>query len=77
MCLGIYTAIKETNFIDVFLFIIIIVYFALASGPFSVDPRYRAPIMPFIILLSCYGIVELHIRFNEYKIKRMTTMSKI
>ena len=77
MCFGIYTAIKETKFINVFLFIMIIVYFAIATGPSGFSPRYRAPIMPFIILLSCYGIVKLHIRFNEYKTKRMITMSKI
>ncbi len=78
MCFGIYTAIKERKFIDVSLFIMIIVYFALATGPFGFSPRYRAPIMPYIILLSSYGIVQLHIRFNEYKTKRMTTtMSKI
>jgi hypothetical protein len=75
MCFGIYTAIKKKKFIDVFFFIIIIVYFALASGRFGVDPRYRAPIMPCIILLSGYGIVKLRMRFNEYKTKKMTTMS--
>jgi hypothetical protein len=42
------------------LFISAITYFAIATGPVSFTIRYRLPIMPFMILFSCYGMIHLH-----------------
>lgn len=67
MCFGIYVAIRKNKFIEIILFISIIMYFAIAVGSVLPTERYRVPIMPYIILLSCYGIIQLHERFREYK----------
>ncbi len=67
MCFGIYAAIREKNFLKIALFISIIAYFVIATGPVSFTERYRLPIMPYIILLSGYGINQLRRRFREYK----------
>lgn len=67
MCFGIYAAIREKKFLKIALFISIIAYFAIATGPVSFTERYRLPIMPYIILLSGYGMNQLQRRFREYK----------
>ncbi len=58
ICVGVYRAVKENEVISILLFILIIVYFALVSAPVAYE-RYRVPIMPYIVLLSSYGIVQL------------------
>lgn len=48
-----------------------IIYFAVATGTVAYE-RYRVPIMPYIIILSCYGIIQLQRRFREYRTRRKT-----
>jgi 4-amino-4-deoxy-L-arabinose transferase-like glycosyltransferase len=55
------------------LLICVIIYFAMAAGSFTVTERYRVPIMPFVILLSCRGLVGLQQAWSERaKRRRMT-----
>jgi hypothetical protein len=58
MFLGIGAALKNKQFLQLILFFTIIIYFAVATGPAGFDVRYRMPIMPFIIVLSCYGMIK-------------------
>ncbi len=58
MLLGIYVGLKKKKWLPIILFLSIIIYFALATGPAGFDVRYRIPIMPFMILLSCYGMTR-------------------
>ena len=62
---GIYASIEKNEFLQIILFISVIVYIAIATGPVSFDMRYRMPIMPYIILISSYGVMQLKIRFQE------------
>jgi len=70
MFFGIYASISSNKFIEVTLLISIILYFAIAAGPFARTDRYRVPIMPYIILLSSYGTMQIKKIFEEYKIRR-------
>jgi hypothetical protein len=69
MFFGIYAAINRNKVIEVTLLISIILYFAIAAGPFTRTDRYRVPIMPYIILLSSYGTMQIKKIFEEYKIR--------
>jgi len=71
MFIGVFTAIKERKLSEVLLFVYTIIYFAVATGTVAYE-RYRVPVMPYIIILSCYGIIQLQRRFREYKIRRKT-----
>jgi len=74
MCFGIYTSIRKKEFAKIVLFVFVIAYFALASfgviadlsGYNDVKLRVRVPIMPYIILLSCYGMTELRDRWKHF-----------
>lgn len=69
MCFGIYMSIREKKFLkEIILFIFIIAYFTIATGPIAYCSRYRTPIMPYIILLSCYGIIQLQRRLSKMHI---------
>ena len=59
MCIGAYYAIKQKKTLEILLLLTIIAYFSLASAPLPSSPRYRMPIMPFIIILSCYGLTYI------------------
>lgn len=65
MFFGIYVAIKKINITYIVLFISIILYFAIAAGPFGYNSRYRVPIMPYILLLSSYGSIQLQGIFRK------------
>jgi len=59
MSLGVYLAVKQKKTTEILLLLTIVAYFVLASAPLPPNPRYRMPIMPFIIILSCYGLSNL------------------
>jgi hypothetical protein len=69
MFFGIYAAISSNKFTEVTLLISIILYFAIAAGPFARTDRYRVPIMPYVILLSSYGTMHIKKIYEEYKIR--------
>lgn len=60
MGVGVYKAIREKKWKGLFLIIIVIMYFTIPSVSIAITQRYRVPIMPFVILLSSYGIGFLH-----------------
>lgn len=66
VCFGIYNAIRKKKFKEVVLFVSVIVYFVIASAGQASTYRanYRIPIMPYMIILSCYGMKELIHRFR-------------
>jgi len=71
MILGLVYAIKENKCMPIVLLLSAIVYFAIATSPvLYISARYRTPIMPYIILLSSYGITQLYKTFKEYKAKK-------
>jgi 4-amino-4-deoxy-L-arabinose transferase-like glycosyltransferase len=56
ICCGVFMAIRTKNLNKIVLYILIIAYFTIASASFAYAARYRVPIMPYIIILACYGI---------------------
>ncbi|MBI4698328.1 MAG: transposase, partial [Nitrospirae bacterium] len=74
MCFGIYSAVRKEEFQKIVLFISVILFFVMASsGPViaeSAKPRYRVTIMPFVVMLSSYGTMELIKRFKGPAIER-------
>jgi 4-amino-4-deoxy-L-arabinose transferase-like glycosyltransferase len=69
MCFGIYSCMRENKLMVMTLFLSIIIYFTIATGPVaSYSERYRVPIMPYIILLSCYGVTRLFTKMKKWNI---------
>ncbi|HDH13032.1 MAG TPA: hypothetical protein ENG83_12685 [Nitrospirae bacterium] len=67
-CYGIYVSLRKKEFIKIVLFISVILLCTLpAVARFSstVAPRYRIPIIPYLIILSCYGLAALKCRFRK------------
>lgn len=67
-CYGIYASIRKKEFTKLVLFITTILYFiipSVARFSESMAPRYRAPTIPFLVILSCYGMAELKCRFRK------------
>ncbi len=59
---GIYAAIRERKFMEIVLFVSVILYFVIASvGAFTEaqNPRQKVPTIPYLIILSCYGMRAL------------------
>lgn len=69
MCCGIYMSIRKEGFLAIVLFLSILAYFVIATGAIGHDGRYRAPIMPYIILLASYGIIQIQERRRKYKVE--------
>ena len=69
-CFGIYAAIRKKEFIKIVLFVSVVAYFVIASSGHTfhaaVHGRIRLPIIPYLIILSCYGMTELTHRFKKY-----------
>lgn len=63
MIMGIYTSIKRSELRKVTALVVVIVYFAMATGS-AFHARFRVPILPYVILLSSYGLVH---RFRLHK----------
>jgi fatty acid desaturase len=57
MVMGIYSSIKRKELRIVTVFLVVIVYFAIATGA-AFGARFRVPILPYLILLSSYGLVH-------------------
>jgi hypothetical protein len=66
---GFFAAIKE-NRAGAFLLLSVIFYFAFASAPFTATERYRLPIMPAVILLSCRGLAKMQKAWNGRKVRK-------
>ncbi len=68
---GIYFALKKKEFEKIVLFVFIFLYFLMASsGPSAtevINPRHKIPIIPYLIILSCYGLTELMSRLCSRK----------
>jgi hypothetical protein len=75
MCFGIYSAVCKKEFLKILVFVSVIIYFVLVSsgvvadihGYMAINARYRVPIMPYVVLLSCYGMTVLRNRFKKSK----------
>jgi 4-amino-4-deoxy-L-arabinose transferase-like glycosyltransferase len=64
ICYGIFTFLAENKLKKIILFIIIIFYFVIASAGIAYTPRYRMPIMPYMLIIACYGITRIQRRFH-------------
>ena len=69
MSVGAYKAIRQKKGKALLLILIIIIYFTIPSVSIAMTQRYRVPIMPYVILLSSYGIGFLHTVFKKDNIK--------
>lgn len=67
MSVGVYRAIKKNKKETLLLIIIIIIYFMIPALSISWTQRYRVPIMPYVILLSSYGMVYVQKVFKKTK----------
>ncbi len=56
---GIYIGIQQKEFLKIGLLLVVIGYFFIASSGFALSERFRLPVMPYIILLSSYGMIRL------------------
>jgi 4-amino-4-deoxy-L-arabinose transferase-like glycosyltransferase len=68
-------AAKRENKLTAVLLISILIYFAIASGSFTVTERYRVPIMPFVILLSCRGMVHIRDAYMDHKARKRPALT--
>jgi 4-amino-4-deoxy-L-arabinose transferase-like glycosyltransferase len=67
-CYGVYVSLRKKEFIKIVLFVSIILLCtipAVARFTSTVAPRYRLPIIPYLIILSCYGVEALKWRFRK------------
>ncbi|UCC39058.1 MAG: glycosyltransferase family 39 protein [Candidatus Aminicenantes bacterium] len=67
MCFGAYRSIKEKRYFELFLLLTILIYFLLASLTVSYTNRFRIPIMPYIVIFSCYGLEQIQDRLKGSK----------
>jgi hypothetical protein len=67
---GAYKAIRQKKGKALLLISIIIIYFAIPSVSIAMTQRYRVPIMPYVILLSSYGIGILYTVFKKKNLKQ-------
>jgi 4-amino-4-deoxy-L-arabinose transferase-like glycosyltransferase len=72
---GFYAATKEHR-AGAFLLLCIIFYFAFASAPFTTTERYRLPIMPVVILLSCRGFFLIQEAINSRRKNRIVKQKR-
>jgi 4-amino-4-deoxy-L-arabinose transferase-like glycosyltransferase len=64
---GIFSAIKTKNFNKIILYIFIVFYFVITSAPFAYTERYRVPVMPYMIIIACYGVSHFQRRFHRHE----------
>lgn len=57
MICGLYVMIKREKYSSLVLLVVLVFYFPLISGPEGCV-RYRLPSMPFVLLVSSYGMIE-------------------
>ncbi len=57
---GFMISLVRRRFDDIAVFVLALAYFALATGRLNM-PRYRVPSIPYIMLLSGYGLAQLHL----------------
>jgi len=69
---GAYKALR-THSLVLLLFLLIIGYFVAVTGPLGAEPRFRVPIIPFVTILSSYGIVEFVKVWKKHPVLQVTT----
>jgi 4-amino-4-deoxy-L-arabinose transferase-like glycosyltransferase len=60
-----YGLIKSERSVEIWLFVLLVFYFALTSSVTEVDGRFRIPAIPFMAILSAIGFCKWRLKFDK------------